>query len=366
MLICKFSRKIFIGGLTRNTTVDTIRSYFGCFGNIVDAIVMTDQNGQSRGFGFVTYDNMESVQHVLRQGVHFVDSKQVDVKRSVPKSMRPPPRQYDVQGKKAFVGGLPSDLTEVELKEILSIYGKVTDCTIMYDEKTLKSRGFGFIGFEDETVVDKLLKQQYIQIRNKQVEVKPARPRMHPDGQQDGPMSSFIGPSIPGGGGFGDFYRQQNYGGGGAGSMMPGMGGGYHGYEQLVAQSFMNSLTGGGGGGVGGNAAANDSSNKRGRGVGGSDDPAAIASAASAYAAYGYGAYAPYPGTTAAANAASNANYDPYGYYSAANGQQQQQQQYPYGYMQQSNKPDYSNNGQTGWSNYQPYNSGYYGNGTNQ
>ena len=46
--------KIFVGGLAWETQKDTMRRYFEQFGEIVEAVVITDKNtGRSKGYGFV-------------------------------------------------------------------------------------------------------------------------------------------------------------------------------------------------------------------------------------------------------------------------------------------------------------------------
>eukprot|EP00275_Glaucocystis_incrassata_P001204 EC122189.1.p2 GENE.EC122189.1~~EC122189.1.p2 ORF type:complete len:140 (+),score=20.77 EC122189.1:113-532(+) len=48
--------KLFVGGLSWNTTDDSLRNAFEAFGEVTDAKVITDyETGRSRGFGFVTY-----------------------------------------------------------------------------------------------------------------------------------------------------------------------------------------------------------------------------------------------------------------------------------------------------------------------
>ncbi|PCD26683.1 hypothetical protein AU210_013105 [Fusarium oxysporum f. sp. radicis-cucumerinum] len=52
--------KLFVGGLAWATTSDTLRAKFSEFGEVTDAIVMTDrETGRSRGFGFVTFNSQE-------------------------------------------------------------------------------------------------------------------------------------------------------------------------------------------------------------------------------------------------------------------------------------------------------------------
>ena len=55
-------RKLFIGGLSLNTTDEGLREFYQQFGNIVDCIVMRDaMTKKSRGFGFVTFSNKQEV-----------------------------------------------------------------------------------------------------------------------------------------------------------------------------------------------------------------------------------------------------------------------------------------------------------------
>merc|ERR1712241_760952 len=48
--------KLFVGGLAKITTVDTLRNYFQTFGEVNDvSIKMDPTTQQSRGFGFVLF-----------------------------------------------------------------------------------------------------------------------------------------------------------------------------------------------------------------------------------------------------------------------------------------------------------------------
>jgi len=50
------SKKLFVGGLSWNTTDDGLRQAFERFGEITEARIITDrETGRSRGFGFVTF-----------------------------------------------------------------------------------------------------------------------------------------------------------------------------------------------------------------------------------------------------------------------------------------------------------------------
>lgn len=59
--------KIFVGGLPYHTTDSSLRKYFEVFGEIEEAVVITDrQTGKSRGYGFVSIPIM-TVEAVKRK-----------------------------------------------------------------------------------------------------------------------------------------------------------------------------------------------------------------------------------------------------------------------------------------------------------
>ncbi|KAJ4726747.1 putative RNA-binding family protein [Melia azedarach] len=53
--------KIFVGGLAWETQTDTMKNYFAQFGEILEAVIITDRiTGKSKGYGFVTFKDPES------------------------------------------------------------------------------------------------------------------------------------------------------------------------------------------------------------------------------------------------------------------------------------------------------------------
>ena len=51
---------------------------------------------------------------------------------------------------KIFVGGLHYDTRDAEFKQYFEKFGKVISAEVMFNRETHKSRGFGFIVFEQE------------------------------------------------------------------------------------------------------------------------------------------------------------------------------------------------------------------------
>ncbi len=64
-----------------------LRKYFSAYGTVNDAVVMKDPvSGRSRGFGFITFEDIESVDFALENEPHSIDSRKVEAKRAVPRT----------------------------------------------------------------------------------------------------------------------------------------------------------------------------------------------------------------------------------------------------------------------------------------
>jgi len=88
----------------------------------------------------------------------------------------------DEQERKLFVGGLNKTSTDEEqLKQHFENYGEIIDCNIMRDQEK-RSRGFGFILFEDATSVDKIIAAKKdgteFSIDDHRIEIKRALPKV--------------------------------------------------------------------------------------------------------------------------------------------------------------------------------------------
>ncbi len=62
------SKKLFVGGLSWNTTEDDLRESFSKFGEIEDVKILFDRDtGKSRGFGFITFNEDESADNAISE-----------------------------------------------------------------------------------------------------------------------------------------------------------------------------------------------------------------------------------------------------------------------------------------------------------
>ncbi|MBZ3891904.1 Heterogeneous nuclear ribonucleoprotein D-like [Sciurus carolinensis] len=163
--------KMFIGGLSWDTSKKDLTEYLSRFGEVVDCTIKTDPvTGRSRGFGFVLFKDAASVDKVLELKEHKLDGKLIDPKRAKALKGKEPP-------KKVFVGGLSPDTSEEQIKEYFGAFGEIENIELPMDTKTNERRGFCFITYTDEEPVKKLLESRYHQIGSGKCEIKVAQPK---------------------------------------------------------------------------------------------------------------------------------------------------------------------------------------------
>ncbi|XP_057385790.1 RNA-binding protein 38 isoform X3 [Balaenoptera acutorostrata] len=72
--------KIFVGGLPYHTTDASLRKYFEGFGDIEEAVVITDrQTGKSRGYGFVTMADRAAAERACKDPNPNIDGRKANV-----------------------------------------------------------------------------------------------------------------------------------------------------------------------------------------------------------------------------------------------------------------------------------------------
>uniref|UniRef100_A0A6G3MFR7 RNA-binding protein Musashi homolog 1 (Trinotate prediction) n=1 Tax=Henneguya salminicola TaxID=69463 RepID=A0A6G3MFR7_HENSL len=170
------SCKIFVGGLSWDTTQEKLNTYFSQFGEVIDCILMMDTaTKRSRGFGFVTYKDPSSVLRVLENGPHILDNKSIDPKAAVPRfpcanitkpSTHPSSPINSRRCNKIFVGGI-GQANEEDLRGYFQTYGIVSDVTIMMDKNTGRPRGTYFYSYQAlPLLVLKVLNHPNIQLKS--------------------------------------------------------------------------------------------------------------------------------------------------------------------------------------------------------
>lgn len=195
--------KIFVGGLSWQTTEESLRYHFEQYGPVVSVEVMRDRvTGDPRGFAFVVFKDVDTVDLVMKEPRHEINHKVVDVKRAQARGVAPPSIHRDnkrddsggdaegdasharrgdgmnAENNKVFVGGIPPSVDRDELKRIFEQFAPVVDGIVMMDQQQMRSRGFGFVTFEPGSNGAQLaIAAQPLNILGRRVEVKLATPK---------------------------------------------------------------------------------------------------------------------------------------------------------------------------------------------
>ncbi|KAK8512402.1 hypothetical protein V6N13_083052 [Hibiscus sabdariffa] len=210
--------KLFVGGISRETSEVILRDHFGKYGTVLSSVVAKDRNTKSpRGFAFVLFSDSSSADKAL-QDTHVILGRTVEVKKAIPRSEQPYPNQHQNQQqqqqqqphhypdqqqnsgfslngsdaadnnsnfrtKKLFVGGLSATLTEEEFRNYFERFGRITDVVVMHDSFTNRPRGFGFVTFDSEESVENVMQKNFHELNNRLVEVKRAVPKEGSNGR---------------------------------------------------------------------------------------------------------------------------------------------------------------------------------------
>ncbi len=87
--------------------------------------------------------------------------------------------------KKLFVGSLSWGVNDDSLRDAFSVHGEISEAVVISDRDTGRSRGFGFVTFEDDDAGDKAvaaLNGTELDGRTIRVDVAQAKERSHGGG----------------------------------------------------------------------------------------------------------------------------------------------------------------------------------------
>ncbi|KAJ7543115.1 hypothetical protein O6H91_09G026300 [Diphasiastrum complanatum] len=323
--------KLFIGGISWETTEERLKEYFQAYGEVTEVVIMKDRaTGRARGFGFVVFADPTVADRVLLEK-HTIDGRTVEAKKAVPRDEQQNVGRNMTGGamptghirtKKIFVGGLASTVTEEDFKRYFEQFGAITDVVVMYDHTTQRPRGFGFITFDSEDAVENVLQKPFHELNEKLVEVKRAIPKeLQVAAGMRSPAGGFSGAGPRGGAayGYGQGYSAPagaydgrggrggypSYSAGGYGATGYGASGGYGaGMNGSYGNAYVGGYGSGAGGGYGGGSYANAPAGGYGTGA------AAYGTAGTGSAGYGSGQGRNAWGTgTGYSSVGSNAGY---------------------------------------------------------
>jgi len=151
-------KNVFIKNFGDALDVDSLREMFTKHGDITSCVVMSDEIGKSKGFGFVAYETHEAAEVAVREfDAMEIDGRKVTVCRAQKKAERAMElknkfeaqkmeRINRYQGVNLYIKNLEDGIDDERLRSEFSTYGTITSAKVMKDDKG-NSKGFGFVCF---------------------------------------------------------------------------------------------------------------------------------------------------------------------------------------------------------------------------
>ena len=214
--------RVFVGSLTTNTKVLTLRAYCDRFGYDLEKIIMIEK----KNYAFVIFTSASDAKNFVRgigadgknlldeNGLHVLNGKSINVSIATPKDdSRAPPALPDLQMSpedaqvmasveqmlKIFVGGIP-DINDEEFTAYFGKYGTLVSCAVVRDSATKRCKGYGFVKYDSLSAIKKVLSEKHV-MQGRLVDVKFAqRPSLPPAEGSGAPPPAF---NRTGGGGYG-------------------------------------------------------------------------------------------------------------------------------------------------------------------
>ncbi|CAL1275490.1 unnamed protein product [Larinioides sclopetarius] len=147
---------VFIKNLDKSIDNKAMYDTFSAFGNILSCKVATDEETGSKGYGFVHFETEEAANNaILKVNGMLLNGRKVFVGKFIPRKER-----EKMLGEKArrfmnvYIKNFGDDLDDEKLREMFEKYGKITSAKVMADDMG-KSKGFGFVSFEDPENAEK-------------------------------------------------------------------------------------------------------------------------------------------------------------------------------------------------------------------
>ncbi|KAL3983922.1 polyadenylate-binding protein 1 [Oreochromis aureus] len=136
---------------------EKLRELFSKYGNAMSIRVMTDENGKSRGFGFVSFERHEDAQKAVDEmngkemngKLMYVGRAQKKVERQTELKRKFEQMKQDrmtrYQGVNLYVKNLDDGIDDERLRKEFSPFGTITSAKVMMEGG--RSKGFGFVCF---------------------------------------------------------------------------------------------------------------------------------------------------------------------------------------------------------------------------
>ncbi|ODV88461.1 hypothetical protein CANCADRAFT_70868 [Tortispora caseinolytica NRRL Y-17796] len=163
---------IYVKNIDPSMTQQAFEEMFSKYGNVTSAVLSTDAEGNSRGFGFVNFEKHEEAAKAVEElNDKEINGKKLYVGRAQKKHEREEElrKQYEAmrleklnkyQGVNLYVKNLDDDIDDEALVKEFESFGHITSAKVMTDDNG-KSRGFGFVCFSAPEEASKAISEMH-------------------------------------------------------------------------------------------------------------------------------------------------------------------------------------------------------------
>ncbi|KAG6917977.1 hypothetical protein DXG01_017161 [Tephrocybe rancida] len=171
---------LYVKNLDTEVTQEEFEKLFSAYGTVTSALVSVDEEGKSKGFGFVNFEKHEDAQIAVDElNDSELNGKKLFVSRAQKKAEREEElrKSYEqakmeklskYQGVNLYIKNLEDDVDDEKLRAEFEPFGAVTSCKVMLDDKGV-SKGFGFVCFSSPDEATKAVAE----MNNKMIGTKP-------------------------------------------------------------------------------------------------------------------------------------------------------------------------------------------------
>jgi polyadenylate-binding protein len=146
---------IFVKNLAPSIDNKGLFDTFSVFGNILSCKVVNDENGNSKGYGYVHYETAEAAEEAIKKLNGMILD---DVPVTVGFFLRRQERAGQADWTNLYIKQFPLSWDDAKLAEVFGSFGLVSSIFVSRDESG-KSRGFGFIDYKEHPSAAKALSE---------------------------------------------------------------------------------------------------------------------------------------------------------------------------------------------------------------
>ncbi|KAK9234822.1 hypothetical protein V1525DRAFT_411864 [Lipomyces kononenkoae] len=148
-------RVLYVGGLDPRVLEDMLRDIFEVAGHVQSVKIIPDRNHKGYNYGFVEYDDPNAAQTAM-QTLNGRTIHQSEIKINWAYQSHNAGQKEDTsQHFHIFVGDLSNEVDDELLAKAFSVFPSMSEARVMWDLKTGRSRGYGFVSFRERSDAEK-------------------------------------------------------------------------------------------------------------------------------------------------------------------------------------------------------------------